>query len=182
MKIRPDRLTKEVLGDVGVRRGERALAWAEARSNAGTHRGPAGSMNLLVATTVALYLPADTDGVRNRQRWWWDQVLGATWENGEMRLRLQDQPGSPVSEVIFAIDEPGELPAVVWERVESSIVVSQRLAIPECSGATAVARRRPDSEDIAWTIVFDDVADSTREDLRERARDALGELRTSLGI
>ena len=182
MKIRPDRLTKEVLGDVGVRRGERALAWAEVRSNAGKRSGPAGSSDLLVATTAALYLPADADGVQNRQRWWWDQVLGATWENGEMRLRLQGQPGSPVSEVIFAIDEPGELPAVVWERVESSIVVSQRLAIPGCSGATAVARRRRDREDIAWTIVFDDIADSTREDLRERARDALGELRTSLGI
>ena len=182
MKIRPDRLTKEVLGDVGVRRGERALAWAEVRSNAGKRSGPAGSSDLLVATTAALYLPADADGVQNRQRWWWDQVLGATWENGEMRLRLQWQPGSPVSEVIFVIDEPGELPAVVWERVESSIVVSQRLAIPGCSGATAVARRRRDREDIAWTIVFDDIADSTREDLRERARDALGELRTSLGI
>ena len=82
MKLRPDRLTKQVLGDIGVRRGERVLAWAKARTatqsaartDAGAPGGPAGSMNLLVATTLALYLPAEADGLKNWRRRSWDQL------------------------------------------------------------------------------------------------------------
>ena len=185
MRVRPERLSKEILDDIGVRRDERVLAWARGREN----DDRTGSRQFVVATTIALYVPNEAVALGDRAttltrwtRWSWDRVLGVGWDDGELRLRLQPDAGGQVRERVFMFDDAGEVPAVVWERVEASIVVSQRLTIAGSHGATAVARRRMGTDDISWTVVFDNTDDASRDDLRARAREALSDLRISLGI
>ncbi len=185
MRLRPERLSKAVLDEIGVRRDERVLAWARGRDNDQL----TGSRQLMVATTHALFCPNEVQAIGGEPatvtgwtRWSWDRVLGVGWDDGELRLRLQPDAGGKVREQVFMFDDAGEVPAVVWERVEASIVVSQRLTVAGSHGATAVARRRTGTDDISWTVVFDDSDDASRDDLRARARDALSELRISLGI
>ena len=78
------------------------------------------------------------------------------------------------------LDEPGSLPTVVYERVTSSVVVSERVALRGELGARIVARRAGDG--LRWTVTFDAGLDPRDPVLRAEADEALAELRATLGV
>jgi hypothetical protein len=78
------------------------------------------------------------------------------------------------------LDEPGALPTVVYERVTSSVVVSERVVLRGELGARFVARRAGDG--LRWTVTFDAGLDPQDPTVRAEADAALAELRATLGV
>jgi hypothetical protein len=69
--------------------------------------------------------------------------------------------------------EAGELPAVLKERVDLTVVASQRHPLPTGGSVLLVARRVPGQAAREWTVVFDDDADRDDPAAREVARERL---------
>jgi hypothetical protein len=145
--------------------GERLLAWSRVN--------PAG---IAVATDSALYLP-----VPQSVRFAWDLVAKATFdEAGVLVVEGRDQPQGPDRAWRVLLDEPGAFPTVVYERVTSSVVVSERVAIEGDLGARVVARRVGDH--LRWTVTFEAGLDPRDPRVRARADVAVAELRSTLGV
>src|SRR5689334_15727597 len=95
--------------------GERLLAAAFGTS--------AGLTEAVGGSDRALYLPGDA-------RLGWNEVERATWDRDEFRLDVVTLPiDAPARTYAVEIAEPGRLPELVRERVMSSIVVNQQVAI-----------------------------------------------------
>ena len=73
------------------------------------------------------------------------------------------------------LSDAGDLPAVVRQRVDQTIVTSRRSPLPGRGGVVLVARRVPGQAAREWTIVFDDDADRDDPLARETARQKLSE-------
>ena len=110
---------------------ERVLAWAE--TSAGW-----------VVATPTHFVTADG------QRVAWESVQRATWDEGVLLLR---RPGEPDVRLSLALKETA-LPEVVRERVEASIVLTEKVAL-SLGDAVIMARRPPSGGDISWTVVFE---------------------------
>lgn len=148
-----------------VPRGERLLAWSRV--------SPGG---VAVATDAALYLP-----VPQVIRLAWDLVAKATFdETGSLVVEGRPDRRSPDRAWRVLLDDPGPLPTLVYERVTSSVVVSERVAIQDELGARIVARRAGDG--LRWTVTFDAGLDPADPQVRARADAALAELRSTLGV
>lgn len=148
-----------------VPRGERLLAWARV--------SPGG---VAVATDAALYLP-----VPQVIRLAWDLVAKATFdETGSLVVEGRADARSPDRAWRVLLNEPGPLPTVVYERVTSSVVVSERVVIDGDKGARIVARRVGDG--LRWTVTFDAGLDPADPHVRARADAALADLRSTLGV
>ena len=149
-----------------VPRDERLLSWASTS-------GPGG---FAVATDRALYIP-----VPELLRLPWDLVAKATWSDDAVLTvegRL-DRRGRDHAWRVRLVD-PGAFPTVVYERVTSSVVVSERVMLDGEAGVRIVARRVGDG--VRWTMTFDPGLDAHDPDLRRRADEALAELRSTLGV
>ena len=148
-----------------VPRGERLLAWATVQ--------PAG---YAVATDVALYLP-----VGGHLRLVWDLVSKATFsDEAVLVVEARPEPRARDRSWRVVLDDPGALPTVVYERVTSSVVVSERVELRGELGARIVARRA--GEGLRWTVTFDPGLDPSDPALRAEADAALAELRSTLGV
>ena len=75
----------------------------------------------------------------------------------------------------ITLDNAGSVPQVVFDRVTSTIVMRSRVELVGKRGATLVARRDRESDEVRWEVVFD--AGST---LQTR-NSALGPTNTSRG-
>lgn len=157
--------------------GERVLAWARV--------SPGG---LAVATDTALYLPID--GAEARRvgqaapvglRLAWDLIAKATFSEAAV-LVVEGRPEPRARDRAWRVvlEEPGALPTVVYERVTSSVVVSERVTLRGDLGARIVARRA--GEGLRWTVTFDTGLDAQDPALRAEADEALAELRATLGV
>lgn len=148
-----------------VPRGERLLAWA-----------PVSPGGVAVATDTALYLP-----VPQVIRLAWDLIAKATFdETASLVVEGRQEPRSPDRAWRVLLEEPGALPTVVYERVTSSVVVSERVPIQDDLGARIVARRA--GEGLRWTVTFDAGLDPGDAQVRARADAALADLRSTLGV
>ena len=148
-----------------VEAGERVLAWAEVQ--------PAG---FAVATDVALYLP-----VPQMMRLPWDLISKATFsEAAVLVVEARPDPGARDRTWRVVLAEAGTLATVVYERVTSSVVVSERVLLQGDLGARIVARRAGDG--LRWTVTFDAGLDARDPALRAEADAALAELRSTLGV
>ena len=145
--------------------GERVLAWSRVT--------PGG---VAVATDAALYLPID-----GTLRLAWDLIAKATFSDAAV-LVVEGRPEPRARDRAWRVvlDEPGSLPTVVYERVTSSVVVSERVALRGELGARIVARRAGDG--LRWTVTFDAGLDPGDPVLRAEADEALAELRATLGV
>ena len=145
--------------------GERALAWASVQ--------PAG---FAVATDAALYLP-----IEGTVRLAWDLIAKATFSDAAV-LVVEGRPEPRARDRAWRVvlDDPGALPTVVYERVTSSVVVSERVLLRGELGARIVARRA--GEGLRWTVTFDAGLDPRDPALRAEADEALAELRATLGV
>jgi len=150
-----------------VPRGERLLSWSRTFGAVGGYA---------VASDTALYLP-----VPEPLRLPWELVAKATWGDDAVLVvegRVDPRGRDHVWRV--RLDDPGAFPTVVYERVTSSVVVSERVALEGDDGVRIVARRAGDG--VRWTVTFDPGLDPNDPDLRRRADEALAELRSTLGI
>ena len=173
MRIMPKftgRLPGTVVAMLGIRPGERVVAWAA---------GPGADVtqaHFTAATDRALY--AQSIGERIP----WDRISKATWDDPVLDLVVLDDSGRPARLERVRIDDAKDLPAAVHDRVTASVVVSERVELRPGAGALLVARRGSDDDVIRWSVVFDVGLDPTDAQLRAAADDALGGLRDALGI
>jgi hypothetical protein len=157
--------------------GERVLAWSRV--------SPGG---VAVATDAALYLPID--GTETRRvgqaaagglRLAWDLIAKATFSDAAILVvEGRAQPRARDRAWRVQLEDPGSLPTVVYERVTSSVVVSERVVLRGELGARIVARRVGDG--LRWTVTFDAGLDPQDPALRADADAALAELRSALGV
>lgn len=148
---------------------ERVMAW-------GT--GPQrldGTDTLIVTTDRAMYAPGYVDRLE------WEQVLRASWEDPILEVVLLDGKGS-TEFLRVNLDKAGSVPQVLFDRVTATIVMQTRVELDGSRGATLVARRVPDSEEIRWEVVFDPGIDPSNPQLRAIADERLVWLRESAGI
>ena len=147
--------------------GERVLAWSTVRGSRDAYA---------LATDVALYMP-----VPEPIRIPWDQIAKATWgDDGVLVVEGRIDPRGPDRTWQVAIDDPRALPTVVYERVTSTIVVSERVNLDGSQGIRIVGRRAGDG--LRWTVTFDAGLNPADPDLRRRADEALADLRSTLGV
>lgn len=163
-------LPKEVRERLGVRPGERIVAWGSGMT------GSNGDAVYTVATDRALYL--GTSG----ERLPWDRINRAQWDEPMLELVVTGDAGRPERLVRVPLAVGSALPAAVHAQVTESVVVSERLDLGDGAGAMAVARRGSDEDGIRWSIVFDSGLNPNDPDLRARADGALTALRDTLGI
>lgn len=152
----------------GLLPGERVLAAADWQ---------AGSR--VIATNWALLL--DRGGEVERLDW--ERVSAGNWEDGALQLKYQTPQG--VREQRVELPDPGELPGVVRERVTHTVVATRRRRL-ELAGRTTyvllVARRSPRTDEVTWSIGFEDPRVAADPAWRSTADEALQELRSQMGL
>jgi len=183
-------LDPAIAATLDLRPGERVMAWG---------RSAAVDEAYIVASDRALHLPPHTRrelrlepdsalsrGPESQIRLPWDRVIKATWEEPLSALTVQPTPGGANRLLQLRIDDPGNLPATIRERVLASIVVSQHVALEGDAGARIVARRDFDAAQgepaVRWAVLFDAGLDPNDPVVRAGADAALADLRGSLGL
>lgn len=157
------RLPKEQSQAVGVRRGEKIIAWAM------------GATNAVVATDQALYLDEAT-------RLTWSQITKASWEEPFLDLVVEGNATNATipPRIRKQLDNARDLPRAVNAKVTESVVISERIELDTGVIAQFIARR--DGDAISWSVVFESGVDPQDPSLRASADRALTELRAALGI
>jgi hypothetical protein len=136
-------------------------------------RGTSQTGEAVLATPLALQVP-DRD-----LRIPWDRVASATWDDPILRVVTT----GPRETYELALHEEGQLPEVIRERVQASILVSEHVMLRGDSGARFSARREPAGDaEVRWTVTFDAGLDPQDADLRELAERALDRLRLTYGV
>lgn len=146
--------------------GERLLAW-----------GVLEDEQVVVCTDQALHLPGE--------RVPWDLVVRGAWSEGFLDLVVQPSAGARSRQVRLRFAEPGQVPGVVRERVQWTVVATHRAGLLHPDGregaARLSARRSPATGEIRWGVVFDAGIDPSDPGWRLAADTALAELRSQLG-
>ena len=148
--------------------GERLLAWGVLVDGA-----------IVVCTDLALHIP-------EQGRVPWDLVVRAAWSEEFLDIVIQPAPGTPSRALRLRFEEPGQVPSVVKERVQWTVVASHpaELAHPDGRHGLAMlnARRSPDTGEVRWAVVFDPALDPGDAGWRSAADAALSDLRGQLGV
>ena len=155
----------EVRARLRLDRGERVLAGASLAG--GGHA---------VATDRALLLPTGDDWLRLP----WHRVTQAHWDADAQVLEVEEAGSAPGHRLRLA--EPSLLPETARERVTASILVSEHVRLVGRAGVRIVARRRHDSSEAAWQLVFDRGVDPGDPVIRAQAEHALEVLRAQTGV
>lgn len=109
-----------------------------------------------------------------------ETVAAASWEDPVLVVALV---GADRRTYRIRLDDPGEIPPTVRERVTASIVISERLLVDGRLGARFTARRPPGGdEELTWSVLFDPGLDPADPTLRRWADAAIAELRASRGV
>lgn len=165
----PPRLPAGVADGVGMRPGEKVVAW-------GSTAHADGPPTYLLCTDRALYLQAAGERVP------WHRISKATWDDPILELRILDDTGRSARALRLRVDQALDLPPAVHDRVTDSVVVTERVDLGEGQSALMSARRDSDDGQIRWSVVFEAGLDARDPGLRARAEEALARLRSSLGI
>lgn len=148
---------------LGIPARERLLAWG-------------GASRMVAATERALYVEEP------RERLGWDVVTKATWDDPALAVHVAAHDGRPARTLRLTVEQSGDLPAAVRDRVTASVVVSELVDLGDGARARMVARRAGDHAPIRWTVVFESGLPADDPELQARATAALAELRSTLGI
>jgi hypothetical protein len=149
---------------------ERVLAWGE-RADGGWLVATSRGLRTVVAGA------ADADPLLP-----WHQVATARWAadaagGGTFSIAAltEVEPGVQAREpaVRHVLRDAGELPAVLRNRVDRTVVTSQRHPLPGGGSVLLVARRVPGQPVREWSVVFDDAADRNDPVARGVARERL---------
>lgn len=146
---------------------ERLLAW-----------GLLADGEVVACTQLGMYLPGPI-------RVQWDQVVRGAWSEEFLDLVVQLASGEQVRHIRLRFDAPGQVPGVVRERVQWTVVASHSAALvhPDGRVGTAMlnARRSPKTSEVRWTVVFGSGIDPEDLGWRHAADKALTVLRDRLG-
>lgn len=145
--------------------GERVLAWAKD-----------GLGELVVVSTFALYLPTRSG---DHGRLPFETIASASWTDPVLEIVLVGRRGH---RQLVRLDEPGEVPPVVRERVMASIALSEHIDFAGGGGARVTARRVPGADGLTWNVVFDPGLDPADPQLRQSAEAAIAQLKASTGL
>jgi hypothetical protein len=145
--------------------GERAIAW-----------GTDGRGDPVVVSTLALYLPTPSGG---HQRLPFETIASAVWADDLLTVTVI---GGGTGKHRVRLEEPGEIPPTVRERVTASIALSEHVDLAGAKGARITARRVPGRDELSWHVVFDPGLDPGDPELRARAETAIAGLRSSTGL
>jgi hypothetical protein len=153
-----------VVAELGLVPGERLLAWAVDREGR-WHLGSDRSLHI-----------ADAAGHR---RLGWEQIERAEWVGDEGRLTVVETAdwGRAERRHEIALAEPGELVALLRERVTRSVLTTAYAQVRGRAGIRIVARRSPASDGpVQWSYVLAeglDPADPEVTDVAERLQRAV---------
>lgn len=164
MRFHRQRLAGQHLDSVeaALQHGERVLVTAETADG-----------ETAAASTHALHVTQPDGGVRTTQ---YVDILTARWDPDTATVHLVTVAGP----VRLRMAGSSLLPETVRERVQSSIVLSQRVSARGSGGATVVARRAP-GEQMRWQIRYDGNADPDDPALRAQVEAMLAELQAQAG-
>ena len=116
----------------------------------------------------------------------WDLVVRGAWSEEFLDLVVQSHPGGPTRQVRLRFSAPGNVPAVVKERVQWTVVASQSVELTHPSGrsgsAMLNARRSPATGEVRWAVVFGQGIDAADPAWRAAADAVLADLRSQLGV
>ncbi len=156
-----------VPGDVRlvVGAGERVIAW-----------GRDGHGDPVAVSALALYLPTASAG---HERLPFEGIASAGWAEETLEVTTV---GPDRRRYLVRLDEPGEVPPTVRERVTASIALSERVVLGPGAGARITARRVSGQDTLTWNVVFDPGLDPADPRLRDLAAAAVAELRSSTGL
>ena len=166
----PVRMAVEATSDAD----ERVLAWGTLVRDEGW----------LVATSMGFRM-VDQAGGESGALLPWHEVASSRWNptadgGGSFTVTplTEVEPGvqARLAPRRHALSDAGELPAVVRERVDRTVVTSQRFPLPDRGSVLLVARRLPGQAAKEWSVVFDDEADRENPAARETARSKLEEV------
>jgi hypothetical protein len=159
-----DQRVAELLADTS---GERLLAWGELVDG-----------QVVACTDLAIHIP-DVGRIP------WDEVVRGAWSEEFLDLVARTVPGARPAQLRLRFQAPGNVPAVVRERVQWTVVASQHVQLQHPDGRTGGAmlnaRRSPGSGEVRWGVVFDAGMDPADPGWRSAADSELTALRDSLG-
>jgi hypothetical protein len=148
--------------------GERLLAWGELVGG-----------EVVVCTDLAIHVPG-------HGRIPWDLVVRGAWSEEFLDLVVQPEPGAASRQLRLRFEQPGQVPSVVKERVQWTVVASHPTELVHADGragwAMLNARRSPVTGEVRWAVVFDPALDPGDPGWRAAADAALVDLRAQLGV
>lgn len=109
--------------------GERLLAWGS---------GPPrtdGEPTVVVATDKSLIAPGYIGPIS------WTDLARAEWSDTLLELVTMQALQGAEPPVRINLDEPGSVPQVVWERIESRIILQRHVELVGKKGARIIAKR-----------------------------------------
>ncbi len=161
------RLPDEVRAALG---GDRPLVWAA--DDAG---------GWVVGTRDRLHL---VDSDLHDESWGWETVHRADWdqEASELSVEPVQDYAARVVRHVRRVPEPGDLAALVRERVTATVVVQQRVQVTAKRGFRVIGRRPPTGGEVVWAFELDPGLDPDDPLVREATRSALAEARASVGL
>lgn len=172
----PPPLPPQVRAGLGLARGERSLA----------HAMLAGG-GWVVATSAALIVIDPVTGPdagpgTPRARHLWHEVSEATW-SPEERAVVVDLVSPVEPSLRLRIDDHDSyLPEVVRERVMSTYVLSQRVAVHGKSGVTVAVRRHSGNGTLFTQAVPDAGVDLERPQVADQVAALTRELASQVGL
>ena len=113
----------------------------------------------------------------------WVATAHAMWDHESSTLQVEEmRTGDGQGTTHFlALDVPGLLPEVVFERVTASIVASRHVPVQGRAGLRVVVRRAPGQDELVWQVVHDRGLDETDPRVAEVRAAAITDLRRELG-
>lgn len=164
--LRGRRLPSGVAAALGVRPGEKVVAWGSDTE--------LGETVHAIATSRALYVLSE--------RIPWHRIGRASWADPVLEVAVLADGDRLGRTLRIHLDDARDLPPAVHDRVTDSVMISERVEFTDTAGARMVARRDSDNDSIHWSVVYDPGLDTTNPELRATADEALDRLRVSLGI
>jgi hypothetical protein len=134
----------------------------------------------LVATTLALHI-VGSDAARGDAHRPWDQVAAAVWSDTASMLQVTWVDGGAQLVVELAGDL-GQLPEVVRERVEASVVASRRFDVHGRRGVRVAIRRTHPGADLTTQVVADRGVNLEDPAVAARVAVELADLRDQAGM
>jgi hypothetical protein len=165
---RSSSLPQEVRVRAAIARGDRVLAWASGPDDAWL----LGTKHTLVALSEDSVIHVD-----------WGEIERADWNRDANVLRVVEVGEYGVARPVheFAIDEPGDLLALIRERVTSTIVIERRALVEGKGGINVIARRSTRDGSLRWAYEFDAGVDPDDPGVERVAEQALAAAAAEIG-
>ncbi|HVQ88417.1 MAG TPA: hypothetical protein VMT88_09565 [Actinomycetes bacterium] len=136
------RIPSEIADAVALTRDERPLAWT---TDAGGRH--------IVATEGDLILQRNPPAY---DRIGWEAIDKASYADGMLSISLVPDGEGRVGRLQIPVGDDTKMAVVIRDRVTSSIVLNQHIALDGKHGLRVVARRRAGDEELRWGYVFDE--------------------------